>query len=296
MTEAKSHSFRTMGTDALVMGEDGRAGFGEVALRIERELAEVEARFSRFRPESELSRVNARAARWTRVSDPFAELLGLALEAARLTRGLFDPTVLPALRSAGYDRDFALVRAGPHPEPGPAEPCGRWQEVELAGNQVWIPPGVGLDFGGIAKGWAVDRAIELGRGLTWLLVSAGGDLRLAGSPPDGGLEIAIEDPLDRGGEVMRVRLESGALATSSVTSRTWGPRLHQIIDPRTGLPAITGILQATAWGDTCAEAEMRSKWALLAGPPALDLFPAVLVLEDDRVLLSLDPSALAEPA
>jgi thiamine biosynthesis lipoprotein len=295
MTGARLHSFRTMGTDALVMAEDGQA-FDEVALRIERELAEIEARFSRFRSESELSRVNARAGRWTRVSDPFAELLGLALEAARLTQGLFDPTILPALRAAGYDRDFDLVREGAVAEPGPAEPCGRWPEVEAAGNQVRIPRGVGLDFGGIAKGWAVDRAIELGQGLRWLLVNAGGDLRVAGSPPDGGLEIAIEDPFDRQGEVMRVRLEGGALATSSVTSRTWGPRLHQIIDPRTGLPAITGILQATAWADTCAEAEVRSKWALLAGPPALDLFPAVLVPEDDRVLMSLIPSPLAVSA
>jgi thiamine biosynthesis lipoprotein len=284
-----------MGTSALVLGGGDRARFDQAADRVEREFDEVEGRFSRFLPDSELSRVNARAGRWTRVSDPFAELLGLALEAARLTEGLFDPTILPALRAAGYDRDFGLVRAGA-PQTARPENCGRWTEIDLAGNQVLIPRGVELDFGGIAKGWAVDRGIALATELPWLLVDAGGDLRIEGSPPEGGLEIAVEDPLDREGEVVRLRLEAGALATSSVTSRAWGPRLHQIIDPRTGQPAITGIVQATAWADSCAEAEIRSKWALLAGPPVLDLFPAVLVLEDDRVLTSLAQSNLAVTA
>jgi thiamine biosynthesis lipoprotein len=103
--------------------------------------------------------------------------------------------------------------------------------------------------------------------------------------------VALEDPLDHGAEAARIRLEAGAVATSSVTARVWGPGLHQLIDPRTSLPAATEILQATMWAETCAEAEIRSKWALFAGPPALDRFPGVLILTGDRILTNMAEEA-----
>ena len=146
---------------------------------------------------------------------------------------------------------------------------------------MFLPEGVALDFGGIAKGWAADRASEAVESLPWAVVDAGGDLRIGGSTPDGGLDIAVEDPISPGSEVVRLKLTFGALATSSVTRRSWGPRLHHIIDPRTGRPAITRVLQATAWAETCAEAEVRATWALLAGP-------TILFLDGGEVLLNLD--------
>jgi len=101
----------------------------------------------------------------------------------------------------------------------------------------------------------------------------------------------VDDPEDIGTEVLRLRLEGGALATSSIAFRSWargGQRQHHIIDPRTGAPSSGNVIQATAWGPDGAEAEIRAKWALLAGPAALDLMPAVLFLDDGRVLVGID--------
>jgi len=251
--------------------------------------AREDQRFSRFRHDAEISRVNARAGRRTVVSAPFAKVLRASLDAAERTRGLFDPTVLPALLAAGYDRDFDEVIAGARLALHPPEPCGRWREVDHRGHEIRLPADVALDFGGIAKGWTVDRAAKRIRHLVpWALVDAGGDLRIVGRVPDEGLEIAVEDPHDAAAELLRVLLTRGAVATSSVTLRSWGPGLHHLIDPRTGRPAQTGILQATAWAPTCAEAEVRSKWALLAPDEALDRHPAVLVRDDGAVVTNLD--------
>jgi thiamine biosynthesis lipoprotein len=261
-----------------------------------------DARFSRFRPESELCRVNTRAGSWVTVSRPFASLTRRALQAAEETGGLFDPTVLPALRAAGYDRDFKEVRA--KAERGvavddevrairrefrdllikDATACGAWRDIELRGDRLRLPKGAELDFGGIAKGWTVDLAAGALSGLPWAVVDAGGDLRIVGDVAEGGLDIAVEDPQSRGVEALRVRLKSGALATTSVTVRSWGPGAHHVIDPRTSLPALTGVLQATVWAETCTLAEVWSKAALLAGPAILDRVPASLVLESGEIL------------
>lgn len=256
---------------------------------VEAAFAEDDRRFSRFRQDSELSSVNAGTGDWTRVSDPFARLLRFALNGARRSGGLFDPTVLEAVVASGYDRDFAeVVARTPAAPPATRGPHANWRLVEVRGPQVRLPEGMGLDFGGVAKGWTVDRAaLATKRLLPWALVNAGGDLRLVGRPPRGWLDIGLEDPLHADAEAARVRIEAGAVATSSVTARVWGPGLHQLIDPRTSLPAATEVLQATMWAETCAEADIRSKWALLAGPPALDRFPGVLVLTGDRILTNM---------
>ena len=269
-------------------------------------------RFSRFTDSSELSRVNAGAGDWVRVSGSFATLTRRALDAAMATGGLFDPTVLPALAAAGYDRDFAEVRArAERDEPADAElreirrtfralmqknatACGAWTDVEVDGDRVRVPEGAALDFGGIAKGWTVDLASELLGGLPWAIVDAGGDLRVVGQTPDGGLEVAIEDPDDADLEVIRLRLSQGALATSSVTVRSWGAGQHQVIDPRTSLPAQTGVLQATVWAPTCTDAEVWAKAAILAGPEILDRVPATLVMAAGEVITSIADDARAD--
>ncbi len=282
-------AFRAMGTEMFLIAPEAARGFDQAFVRVRETFERLEQRFSRFRSDSELSEVNRRSGAWTSVSEPFAELLALALDGARRRGGLFDPTILPALVTAGYDRDFwALGDAHPQPRPvdGPAQ-TGRWEDVRLEDGRVLLPEGAALDFGGIGKGWAADRAVELVDGLPWAVVDAGGDLRIGGSPPEGGLDIATEDPVAPGSEVVRLKLSFGALATSSVTRRVWGPRLHHVIDPRTGRPAITRVLQATAWGETCAEAEVRATWALLAGPAILDALPAILFLEGGEVRLNL---------
>jgi thiamine biosynthesis lipoprotein len=253
----------------------------------ERIFGREDRRFSRFRRDSELSAVNRAAGTWTRVSPEFSEVLSRALRAARSTGGLFDPTVLPALLAAGYDRDFNRVRLDESPAIVAPRACGRWDEIQIDGDRVRLPRGVALDFGGIVKGWTVDRAARAASSLPWAIVEAGGDLRLAGSAPAGGLEVGIEDPENRDHELIRLRLAGGALATSSVLSRTWGPHRHQHIDPRTGLPARTELLQATVWAPTCAEAEVLATWALLSGRGALDHVPGLVVTREGLVLVNL---------
>jgi thiamine biosynthesis lipoprotein len=289
-----------MGTEVSLVA-DGRTdtgAFDRAARRVERVFASKERRFSRFRGDSELARVNARAGRRTRVSAPFAEVVGLAVAAARTTGGLFDPTVLPTLRALGYDADFDDVIAGARAALSPAVPCGRWGEIELDGRSLRLPADVEIDLGGIAKGWTADRAAEraLGDGLRWAIVNAGGDLRLAGETPAGGVEIGVEDPEALGRELARLRLDAGALATSCVTKRAWGPGLHHLIDPRTNTPSGGDVLQATAWAPTCAEAEILAKAALLEGTSALDRMHGLVVLADRTVVGSMAGSERARAA
>ncbi len=300
MEKPRRHDFRSMGTFVTLIADRGSGprAFERAARAVERAFAEEDLRFSRFRGDSELTSVNSRAGRWTRVSPSFAALLAYSLDAAAHSDGLFDPTVLPSLIAAGYDRDFDELIAGARDALHPSEPCGRWPEIELDGDLVLLPPGVGLDFGGIAKGWAVDLAAHaaVGRGLRWVIVNAGGDLRIAGSPPAAGFEIAIDDPEIPGDELTRVRVQHGALATSSVTARAWGPGLHHLIDPRTGKPADTGVLQATVWAETCTEAEIHSKRALLTGTSILDRTAGVLVTSDGRIVMNLETDEARVPA
>ncbi|MGZ4110198.1 MAG: FAD:protein FMN transferase [Actinomycetota bacterium] len=307
-------SFGAMGTRVTLIaapGSDPRVVARETS-HVERIFAREEARFSRFRPESELCRVNARAGTWVSVSPPFATLVRRALEAADETDGLFDPTVLPALRAAGYDRDFKEIRANDRAvEPvddevrairrefhdllvKDATSCGAWRDVEVRGDRVRIPEGAELDFGGIAKGWTVDLAAEAISNLPWAIVDAGGDLRIVGTVPDEGLDVGVEDPESRGVEALRLRLADGALATTSVTVRAWGPGAHHVIDPRTALPALTGVLQATVWAETCTQAEVWSKAALLTGPAILDRVPASLVLGTGEIVTSFGTSPVEQ--
>ncbi len=288
-----------MGTDVTLIGPASAsvASFGD-AFRIVRSIFEREdRRFSRFRADSEISHVNDRAGAWTTVSKPFRRVLRAGLEAAETTGGSFDPTVLPALMAAGYDRDFDEVIAGARLALHPPHPCGRWPEIRTQDEEILLPHGVALDFGGIAKGWTVDRAAEsILRLMTWALVDAGGDLRIVGETPLGGLEVAIEDPYDADAEILRLGLDSGALATSSVTSRSWGPGLHHVIDPRTGSPAQTGVLQATVWAPTCTAAETGSKWALLDDERALARVPAVIVRDDGTIVTNMTDGSAGDGA
>ncbi len=291
----RTRTFAAMGTTVTITGDGDR--LGAIAHRVRRLFENREARFSRFRSDSELSRVNAHAGRWTRVSPDFLVLLHLALEGATESDGLFDPTVLPALTAAGYDRDFAHVRESSRPTDPEPLPRGSWRDIEVEGHRVRMPQHMMLDFGGIAKGWTVDAAAELTVGvLPWALVEAGGDLRLAGEVPAGAIDAGVENPFEPGSNLLVLRLSHGALATSSTTTRTWGPSLHHLIDPRTWRPAATGVVQATAWGPTCGEAEVRAKWALLAGSAAFDRVAATIVYEDGRIVTNLSEAPAMAPA
>jgi thiamine biosynthesis lipoprotein len=284
-----NRTFRAMGTQIEVLADDDtdpivfEAAAASVARIFERE----ESRFSRFREDSELSRVNRSAGSWVEVSDPFADVVAMAIRGAERTGGLFDPTVLQALEAAGYDRDFASVDGHDDRARLAPVPCGGWERIELRDARVRLPSGVGLDLGGLVKGWTADLATEavVAAGLPWAIVNAGGDLRMAGEAPP--QEIGIEDPDDRREVLCVVRIDGGAFATTSVTQRRWGKGQHHLIDPRIGLPAATPVVQATVWASTCAEAEVSSKRAALQGLDALEELSAVLVLATGEIVTNL---------
>ncbi len=313
-TEPIRRTFDAMGTHVQLIAAPGssEALVQRAAVTVAHIFETQEARFSRFRPLSELSLVNAKAGHWTPISRPFAELTRRALEAAEVTDGLFDPTVLRALKAAGYDRTYSEVLERTRSEIPEDEEiaqirdearallikgavaCGAWRDIELDDDRIRLPEGAELDFGGIAKGWTVDQAAEAVAHLPWAIVDAGGDLRIVGQTQPDGLDIAVEDPEARGVEALRLRLTAGALATTSVTVRSWGPGAHHVIDPRTSLPAMTAVIQATVWAETCTEAEIWSKAALLTGTPILERLPASLVLESGEIITNFNESEATE--
>ena len=279
--------FRAMGTEIEVLGPPHHPAAGAATARVRARFETEEQRFSRFRPDSELTLVNRRSGRRTPVSDAFAGVTRMAIDAATRTDGRFDPTVHDALVAAGYDRDFDEVLAGARGQLHSAIPCGRWSEIDLRGDgTLTMPRGLHLDLGGIAKGWTADRAVEdaLEAGLPWALVNAGGDLRVGGDPLP--ILVAVDDPFRPGTAVADLRLTHGAVATSSVLKRSWGDGAHHIIDPVTGAPADTDVVQATVWAPTCAEAEVLATSTVLLGRAALETVAGVLVTGGE-VLVSM---------
>ena len=218
------------------------------------QLEALEAMWSRFRPGAELSRLGAGNGRPTLVSHPTSMLLERCVWAWRRTGGLFDPTVLSAVRAAGYDRSFdelpqVSVLDAVAPPPG----CDGI-EVDTRVDLVRLPLGVGIDPGGIGKGLAADMvasaAVDLGA--DGAMVSIGGDLRVAGAAPAEGWEIELDHHVVA---PARINVLDGAVATSSTLRRRWtttdGPA-HHVIDPRTGRPSqgavvACSVVAAEAW-------------------------------------------------
>jgi len=231
---------------------------------------EIEAELSRFRPDSGLSRLNAAAGDGPQaVSGTLRTVLGLALAAARDSGGIFDPTVLGPLRNAGYDRSFETLAAAGSTGMNAGAAFG-WRQVELdtAHGTVELPAGVGIDLGGIAKGWAVDRAAEMLGAWSAALVDAGGDIRASAAPGGEPWPIAIEDPFDNTRDLGVVRLVAGAVATSSVGRRRWqrhGQPMHHLIDPRTGEPSRSDLHTVTVVAPTAVEGELAAKITLILG-------------------------------
>ncbi len=262
-----------MGSTAqvIVVGGRERALLHAARHRVE----ELERRWSRFRPESELSRLNAGASAVPHVvsADTFL-LVERAVRGWELTHGRYDPTVLPALRGTGYDRDFALVsradEAAPSPRQRPAPGCARIG-LDPVVCSVSLPAGVEIDPGGIGKGLAADlvTAELLAAGARGALVNLGGDLRVRGEPPEGNTwAIRVSDPFDDdpcgdGTELFGLGLADGAVATSTSRRRWWvrdGRVRHHLIDPRRGdaasseLVAVTVVAQDGWWAEVAAKA------------------------------------------
>ena len=247
---------------------------------LERRLETLESRWSRFRADSELSRLNEAFGEPVAVSRDTVTLLECMVRGRRLTGGAFDPAMLRAIVTAGY--------------PGGAVPTADDSTVALSlptgvdsvsvdrrRGLVVSPPGLALDAGGIGKGLAADLVVDglLRRGTAGALVSVGGDLAAGGSAPGtDGWAVVIEDPFDRNGSLATFTIDRGGVATSSTRSRTWwveGQERHHVLDPVTRRPTHGSVAAVTVVAPSGWLAEVHAKAAMMG-----DVGSAVAYLED----------------
>ncbi|HEU0251274.1 MAG TPA: FAD:protein FMN transferase [Solirubrobacteraceae bacterium] len=315
--------WRALGTNAelLVLGDERQLALAREA--VEDWLAQVDLACSRFRPDSELSRLSVANGRAMRVSLVLIEATQLALRAARLTNGDVDPTLGTALELAGYDRDWALIEADggwqaawrtgvPGSTAAPARrtsdpnPVPRlrvrlrapWTRVRVDQRlgTVELPRGVKLDLGATAKAWAADRAASVARAAgdcSGVLVSLGGDIATSGNSPAGGWRVHVTDDHRDGPDApgQTITIGSGGLATSSTAVRRWrrgDAQMHHIIDPHTGAPASTPWRTVSVAAENCADANIAATAAIVRGESAVQWLsglglPSRLVAQDGGV-------------
>ena len=247
-------AFKAMGTTISVLTDER-----DVARSVRSRFEAWEATLSRFRSDSELSAVNCTPATTIEVSTTLASVLGAAQDARSRTCGLVDPSVGAAMQAWGYTEDFFDV-ADLAETPAAVRRPTRW---DIDGTTLTRDQGVILDLGGIAKGWAADRA--LADTDAWA-VNAGGDI--ASRHPE--LCVRIRDPWEA--TLDPLLLGRGGLATSSTAGRSWNAgaeRVHHIIEPEAGRPAQTPVLQASAVADSALLAEAAAKAMILQGTGGL---------------------------
>lgn len=265
MGTACTMSVTALPTDALRAGKALAAGRAEVET--------CERVLSRFDPDSDLSRMNRHGGEWIQVDARLAHALRTAVLAREATGGKFDPTILPALVAAGYDRTFEEL------DERPARPHPGWRaageiEVDLDASRVRVERGTMVDLGGIGKGFSASRALRAMKdawpALRGALVDLGGDVAVQGRPPEGGpWRIAVADPRSPDVSLGILEVDDGAVATSGCTARRFGPggTLHHLIDPETGAPAVAGSLSVTVLAQDAAWAEAHAT-ALAISEPA----------------------------
>jgi thiamine biosynthesis lipoprotein len=289
----RARSFERFGSHVEIRVQASPARSSQAEYRLNRAgslLAEFDHRLSRFKPESELCRLNADDRERVPASPMMQRFVEAVGWAGRRSGGLVDATVLPAVEDSGYRTSLSVAeldRKGRAPSLRPWAPStpsgaavhpaasrsdaailGTWRDVRAGDGCVVRPAAIRLDSGGIGKGLAADLAAELLRGAPAWVVDCGGDLRIGGTS-GAPRAVDITDPIDPSRVLHRLHVTRGGVATSGVTRRSWdqdGVRSHHLIDPRTGRPADTGVLQVTALAPTALEAEVLAKTALLAGP------------------------------
>ena len=263
----------------LVGGDDGERSAREAALGARRTLEDWHARFSRFEPDSELSRLNADRRIVVPASGLLVRLAAAVRFAGELSGGLVDATLVEQIERAGYAGelsealalDDALALAPPRASAA-ASAAGGWRRIDADARARTItrPPGVRIDSGGLAKGMFADVLGERLAGHASFAVDCAGDIALGGAARVT-RAAHVASPFDAS-VLHTFELRDGAVATSGITRRSWlgadGRAAHHLLDPASGEPAFTGLVQATALAPSALEAEVRAKAALLAGPRA----------------------------
>lgn len=297
--------FKLFGSHVRVLiGSAARADLPSpeaMGIQIEFFLRLLHRKLTRFEEGSELSALNSEPGESCSVSPTLAAAVNAALWAARRSSGLVDPTLVAELEEVGYATSRADLRAesitaalavAPDRAPAAARADSRWNgvAVDVVAGVVTRPPGVRIDTGGCGKGLAADLAAERLSGYSSFVVDAGGDLRLGGEQPPERL-VRIDHPLEER-PAHEFKLGRGAVATSGIKTRLWRTDAgfaHHLLDPSTGRPAWTGLIQATSLGTTALEAETLAKMAFLSGPETareiLSMQGGLIVLDDGIVEL-----------
>jgi FAD:protein FMN transferase len=266
-------TWRALGTTAELAVSDADA-LSAAQRAVVAELTAIDAACSRFRPDSELVRLNAAAGRTVAVSRLLGEAIDVALDAARRSHGTVDPTVGAALVAVGYDRDFAAL-----PADGPAivaRPAPGWHSIrrDRAAGTVTLERGAEIDLGATAKALAADRAARAAAAAApgvGILLSLGGGVAIAGPAPGDGWPLGVSDGHRDERPAVTVLLREGGLATSSVTQRRWrrgGHTQHHILDPRTGAPVAPVWRTVSVAADSCVAANTASTAAIVWGAQA----------------------------
>lgn len=255
------------------------------------QLEAFEASLSRFRPDSELSRLNAHSGQWVAVSPTLLRAALVSKQAARLTEGLCNPMILSALLAVGYTRSFEQLDGEIITHPTPSVPDWRTLDIDVERQRIRLPEGAGLDLGGVAKGWAAEQIANSLKSYGACLVNLGGDIVTRGHEQ----VIDIGEPGEAVANVLSVRLQDAAIATSGIDHRRWQTDSgikHHLIDPRTGVPAETDVLTATVIHPKAHIAEAYAKAVLLMGSDAglawisQQWQSAAMIVRNDRAVLS----------
>jgi thiamine biosynthesis lipoprotein ApbE len=269
-------SWRALGTGVHVLVNDGDLAAASTAVRAV--LDQVDRAYSRFRPDSEVSRINENGGRARPISPLLTDAIATAIRAAVLTDGLVDPTVGRAMRAVGYDDDFERIRSRSTPISIRIEPIPGWQAIQFdsRARTLGVAKGVEIDLGSTGKALASDIAAAAARAAIdrgGVLVSLGGDIATAGDIPAGGWRVLMaedsEVPPEGDGDV--VALHGGAIATSSTTVRAWRRgeiALHHLIDPKTGAPVDSPWRTVSVIAATCVDANTAATAAIIRGASA----------------------------
>lgn len=245
------------------------AGLPIAAATVRAVMDEVSRAVNRFRDDSDLSRINAAAGRFVRVSPLTIDLIDVACGVARSTDGCVDPTIGADLIAAGYDADIEVVRTRAATATcQPSRSRSTWEDIRIDRtlSRVGVPADTVLDLGASAKAWAAEEAAARAATKTGapVLVGIGGDLAMVREPADGWRVDVAEI---RGGAIEPLFVSEGAMATSSTIGRRFrgpdGTERHHLIDPRTGRAAVSRWRTATVWAPSTITANAMSTWALI---------------------------------
>ncbi len=292
-------SFEAMGSRITIILDDDESATESALEKVPLWFEDWESVLSRFRPGSELNRLQGRPDKDQNASPTLCAVLGESIRAAAYTGGFVTPLAREALVAAGYGDSFDGENFSPSADPKTAIRIPDWRAIHCdpSSGRVDLPRGSRLDLGGIAKGWAAGTAAAWLAARGPALVDAGGDIAVSGPRADGSpWPVGVGDPFTPSELLITIALSRGGVATSGRDYRHWvqsGKPRHHIIDPRTGEPAATDVLAATVIGPDPCTAEAGAKAAFILGSRAgiawLDRHPelaGMLVLEDRRIAYS----------